>query len=191
MKCMRSLFAWMEKKVLSGNASWLNAYASFYRQTVRNEITLADITSKDKIVNVGCGSIPFTAMHLSQLTGAEVWAIDRDKEAIATAKALLNKINFKGKIHLMVADGQDPLPYDFNVAIVALQVEPKDQVIKNLFQYAAPDFRLIVREPRPFLKKMYDTASNMGAPKKKIYQGQLTFSHSLLFLNQNQKIMEF
>ncbi len=181
MKNMRSLFAWMEKKVLSGSSTWINAYASFYRQTVQREINLAGITSADNIVNIGCGSIPFTAMHLSQLTGAEVWAIDKDSEAIATAKVLLNKIDFKGKIHLMVADGQDPLPRKFNVAVIALQVEPKDLVISNLFQWGAPDFRLVIREPRPFLRNMYDSVSETYTPKACINQNQFTFKESLLF----------
>ena len=61
-------------------------YSRPYRGVVEREVKLAAIGDGDVVVNIGCGSVPFTAIYLARLTGAKIVALDKEKEAVECAR---------------------------------------------------------------------------------------------------------
>ena len=67
-------------------------YIYYYRDVIQREIELADIDSSDVILNISCGGIPFTAIHIAIKIGAQVYAIDRDRKAVERARACIEQL---------------------------------------------------------------------------------------------------
>lgn len=159
----------------------VSLYASFYREVVDNEISLAGITADDRVLNIGCGGIPFTSILIARQTGAKVWAVDRDSESVNVARSCIEKTGLGRLISVEHYNGIDPLPFDYSVAVVALQVEPKKEVLYNLMQNGKPGAKIIMRRPRPELDHQYDLLPAEPEFAALTAQKQVTFDSSVLY----------
>lgn len=159
----------------------VSLYANFYREVVNNEISLAGITSDDRVLNIGCGGIPFTSILIARQAGAKVWAVDRDSDAVNVARKCIKKTGLNRLISVEHHNGIDPLPFNFSVAIVALQVEPKKKVLDNLMQNGTLGAKIIMRRPRPELSHQYDLLPLTPRPAALTAQKQVTFDSSVLY----------
>jgi len=173
------LVSFLEKKAVSSSLL-VNLYARFYHQVVQNEISLAEITEADRVVNLGCGGIPYTSLLVARFTGAQVWAVDRDKEAVQAARRCIASLNLESRVTAINADGASELPV-FEVALVALQAEPKKDILENLLQQGRPGARLVFRRPRSDLLHQYDQLPRCPSPVAHIKQKQVTFDCSVLY----------
>lgn len=175
-----SFVAYLEKKC-SGIPFIVSLYTRPYREVVQREIDLAEITEKDVVLNIGCGSIPFTSIYVNQVTGAQVIAMDYDGEAIERASLCLKKIGLNRGVKLYQGDGSCEISFDFTVALVALQARPKEGIYRRLMERWTPSTRLIFRQPRREFYKYYDVLPALYQPQDIALQEMKTFDTSLLF----------
>jgi hypothetical protein len=68
MKIIPISVAFLEKKV-AGCRTLVSLYANYYHQVIDNEIKLASVTANDRVLNIGCGAIPFTAILTAKKRG--------------------------------------------------------------------------------------------------------------------------
>ncbi len=186
MGIIPSLFALMEKKV-STNPVVVSFYARRYHQVIRKEIELAQITDSDQILNIGCGGIPYTAIHMAKFTGARVIAIDRDQEAVEAAQNCVSSLKMQDQVTVAKADGTEKIPFSFNVAIAALQCEPKDKILENLMSAGDDGARLIFRRPREGVESQYNKLPDTITPHSMVVQNKATFDGSVLYRIENNK----
>jgi len=182
MKVVAPVVAMMEK-VIASNRALVSLYSGIYHEVVRNEIKLAGITSTDRVLNIGCGGIPFTALLIAKFTGARVWAIDSDRNAVNVARKCIAAQNMDGLISVLTLDGRDLFPYEFDVALVALQAEPKKEILDNLIAQGGSNARLIFRCPRCGVAHQYDSLPSQPLFSARIEQKQATFDYSVLYAN--------
>lgn len=182
---IQSSVAWWEK-ICSGVPLLADLYLRPYRRVLENEIKLAHIQSTDRVLNIGCGSIPFTAIYLKRLTGAQVWAMDIDQEAIEGANRYLKSIGMEGDITLYQGDGSQTIPLDFTVALVALQAHPKEGILRKL-SAVSPASRLIFRLPREKYRHHYDTLPSNYQPTALAPQKMRTFDRSILLTPKGKR----
>lgn len=180
MGVIPAFVARMEKKV-STNIYLVAYYSRQYREVILNEVSLAGINSRDLVLNIGCGGIPYTALSIASYTGARVCAIDRDEEAIRAAHRCIKSLKMGDKVTALAGDGSDNLPVKFDVAIVALQAEPKKEILENLIMQSKPGARLIFRSPRHKSLNQYDSLPVAPVPSAKINQNKTTFNYSVLY----------
>jgi len=180
MNLIPKLVSFMEKKAVV-NSLFVQVYSRWYRGVVLNEIELGQITSASRVLNIGCGGIPYTAIQIAQLTGGQVYAIDRDPEAIHSARRCVASLKLEDKITVANLDGTGHLPFNFDVALVALQSEPKKEILENLQKHAEKDARLVFRRPRHHLGYQYDLLPEKPVPVAAINQKQATFDSSVLY----------
>ena len=155
-----------------------------YSKVVKKEIYLGGLTNNDVILNIGCGSIPFTAIHLSSITGAKVIAVDRDEEAIEKASHTLEKHNLAENIEFITADASEFVPTSFTASIVALQAEPKEKILNNLLTHGDNGTRIIFRQPRDVFKTQYDYIGEAYPPTAVVSQSMKTIDQSLLYVKK-------
>ena len=160
-------------------------YSKPYRRIVANEISLAGIGFRDTVLNVGCGSIPFTAIYTALQTGAQVYAVDCDRRAVEFAKAYIRRHHKNLRINVVHGNGTDRLGINFDVAVVALQAGPKGKILEMLSQSSSQKARFVFREPSSEYSSQYDPMPSSLEPDGSIYQGMPTFRRSLLFLNSS------
>lgn len=180
MKIIPTLVAYLEKKV-AGNRTLTSLYANYYQQVIDNEIKLASITAKDRVLNIGCGAIPFTALLVARKTGARVWAVDCDKTAVKIARRCVAAQQLEHLVTVMHLDGTDSIPFDYNVALVALQAKPKKAILENLLKSGAAQARLVFRRPRREMAHQYDLLPARPLFSDFIGQDKATFDCSVLY----------
>ncbi|MDR5672367.1 SAM-dependent methyltransferase [Halalkaliarchaeum sp. AArc-CO] len=137
-------------------------YTRLYRSVVDREIELAEIDEDDVVLNVGCGAMPFTAALLAKRSGATVYALDHDQSVVREARRNLARAGVADDVEVVVGDGREvvgdgtQLPEPCSVAIVALQAEPKDDIVDRYRRTQGTPSRVVVRQPRPAFSADYD-----------------------------------
>lgn len=150
---------WMEKRISSSNFL-IRLYEKYYKKIVRNEIKLAEVKSSDKILCIGGGSIPCTALQMVNLTGAKVDVIDVDNRAVYNARNVVDKMGLNNKIYIINARGEETDISSYDVIHVALQVTPKEEVVEHIWSKARKGTRILVRMPKKNLRCFYSNISD-------------------------------
>lgn len=151
---IRSCTKWIER-ISSKSCPLVKLYSLYYHNMVREEIKLANVRSSDKVLCIGGGSIPCTAIELAKQTNAQVHVIDIDKDAVKCAKKVIAKLGLHENITVINRKGEDIDIAPYDVIHIALQVSPKEKVLKNIWEKAREGNRIIVRMPRKSLKLFY------------------------------------
>lgn len=181
MVIIQPLVAFWE--ILASRISFLSElYIYYYKDVVQREIELANINSNDIVLNIGCGGIPFTAIHIARKTKAKVCAIDRDRKAVEHARACIEQLGLSENIKVLECDGAKCIPVNFTVALVALQAEPKRVLLEKLLEKAARGGRIVFRKPSKIVEKHYDNLPKDYPIAKMVNQDMKTFDSSVLYI---------
>lgn len=126
----------------------------FYRRLVEKEAVLAGLRPGERVLLVGAGSFPFTALQLAQL-GHAVRAVDNDPRAVMDARRVVAAWNLAERIEVIQAEGVEISAADADVVWIALHVHPKKKIIKRLLDTVSESGRVIYRNPRGVLRHLY------------------------------------
>lgn len=170
------------EKICHGFLPFFSLYSKFYTGLVKKEVFLGGIGSKDVVLNIGCGAVPFTAINIVELTGAKVIAMDKDTAALEKAGYSLKRFKRGRNIELMEGDGQGDFSFDFTAAVVALHAEPKVKILENLMQKAGKGARLLFRQPKEAFKTQYGYLPESYPPDSEVKHGMKTIGKSLLYV---------
>ncbi len=169
------------EKLASRSPALTELYSLPYRTVVQREIALAGISRGETILHVGCGAVPFTAIHAVRLAGVRAVALDCDPDAVRAARACTGRLDLNQTIEVILSNAAVDVPGDFDAAIVALQAEPKEQILRNLLTAGPPDVRVVFRAPSPHFSRQYDPLPRSPAPDGVIPQEMKTFNRSILY----------
>ncbi len=172
------------EKLCSRSRLLVTLYSFPYRRVIKNEIALTEITADDRVLNIGCGAIPFTALLIAQFTGARVTAVDRDPDAARRAAACVRRQGWAHRVRVVCCDAARPpwTPADFDVALIALQAEPKAPILAHLLGGMAAT-RVAARAPSAAFQTQYDPLPQTYTLADAVAQNMKTFDRSVLFLS--------
>ena len=188
MAVIPSITAFLEKRIARSKVL-VTLYAEFYREVVEREIELAGIGEEDRVLNIGCGAIPFTAILIARLTGARVWAVDCDLAAVKTARFCVAAQGLKDLITVVHLDGRAEIPFPFDLALVALQARPKREILTNLFRCGGPGVRLVFRSARSSMAHQYDLLPRDIKYSDFVMQDKTTFDLSVLYTGRQEQAL--
>ncbi|SDZ16797.1 class I SAM-dependent methyltransferase [Tindallia californiensis] len=178
---MKKLFKSLEKTVGAFYPTFC-LYHYLYKPVVEKEVELAGITKEDTVLNIGCGAIPFTALHIVQMTGAKVIALDKDPEAVRMAQHYLKKYGLDKNIEIRVGNGSPEKLPSFTVALIALHIKDKEQMLKNLKNVGSDGGRIVFRQPVEAYREEYGGLCHLDEVHGKVFQNMKTFKQSYLFV---------
>ncbi|TCK93253.1 nicotianamine synthase-like protein [Natranaerovirga hydrolytica] len=147
------------EKIVSSNAISLALMEKYYEKEVNREINIGEITKKDRVLCIGGGPVPCTAMVIAKKTQAKVVVVDNDEASVVQARTLIQKLNLGHKIEVIEADGENVYPNTFSVIHIARQVCPKEKVISFMLNNVSKGTRILVRTPKKGLSLLYDKNS--------------------------------
>jgi predicted O-methyltransferase YrrM len=105
-----------------------------------------DLNKCKKILHIGCGAYPVTALILSQLDNVKIVTIDKSHRSIEMAKEIIKKKDLENKIFAEQADGAI-YPIDgFDTIIVSGCSTPKIPIYRNVIKNAKPYCKIIIRD---------------------------------------------
>ncbi|EEG78801.1 SAM-dependent methyltransferase [Dethiobacter alkaliphilus] len=125
----------------------IGLYGLYYNRLVEQEVAAAQISAGDRVLCIGGGPLPYTALRIHTLTGAHVTVMDNDRSAVEMASRLVEKMGLANKLSVRFSDGQGVNAADFSVVHIALQVSPREQVLENIRTTAPKGVRVLMRSP--------------------------------------------
>jgi len=140
-----SIYWYLVELMITKNNRFYRLYPNAYIESVRKEIEIANITKEDKILNIGCGPFPNTAIIISEITGAKVVAMDKNKFSTILAKKYLNDKNIKNT-EIRLGDAINYPMKDFDVILITNCATPRKKIIENVLKKSKSDCRIICRE---------------------------------------------
>ena len=113
---------------------------------VLHELQNVNITEQSKVLFIGAGSFPTTALAIAKETGAQVLGVDIDQEAVSLGKNVVEKFRFGNKVSL-TAHSICNLAFvrQTTHVIVASLVPEKQQLLKKLSDLLQKNAIVIVR----------------------------------------------
>lgn len=180
MSIIKPFVAELERR-FSDRPWFFRLYAAPYRRLVRREVRLARVGRDDTLLSIGCGALPFTAVLAHVLTGARVIAVDIDRNAAERARRLVHRMGRSGMIEVAIADASTAALPSADVALVALQASPKDEIWRNLHRsLRAGSGRAVFRLPRATLVSEYGSFTGEQAAVGRVRHRMPTFDRSVL-----------
>jgi 2-polyprenyl-3-methyl-5-hydroxy-6-metoxy-1,4-benzoquinol methylase len=120
-------------------------YLKLYEDIVTKEITLAQISQKDRILVIGSGSLPVTPTLIVRNTHAQTVSIDIDPHAVKQAIHYVNSQNLEQLLKIEYADGFTYPIEQFNVIIVLYGVKHPAEMLRNLADRIDQNTKVIYR----------------------------------------------
>jgi len=164
--------------------------SQYYRNVIKNEIDLANITNDDHILCIGGGFCPFSAILFHKITGAKVTVIDNCKECVREARHIIDRLGLGDHIRTVWQDGgnMEFSLSEFSVVHFALQVFPMDSVFPQVKKHVVPGTKLLVRRPKKTFEKMYSELSGslLNCCRHITHQKACNIGSTLLYIKQER-----
>lgn len=137
-------------KMVDWLACKVNKLAKIYDMTVGNEYRKERkkfaLSNAKRVLHIGCGSYPITAMILAEIDDISIVTIDNDTRAIKRANQVINRNNLNGKIKVEYGNGIE-YPLDkFDTIIISGCSVPKIKVFERVLNDAKSKSNIIIRE---------------------------------------------
>ncbi|MCK8825984.1 nicotianamine synthase family protein [Fuchsiella alkaliacetigena] len=144
----------------------------FYKSLVEKEIKAAGLKEGMKILHIGSGPLPMTAISLAE-QGYQVQGVDNDSQAITVASNLVKELELDDKVSFNRTEGVEVDTSVFDAIWLSLHVHPKDKVLKEIIVDLKAGQRIVYRNPRGILSLAYprlepETLTNL--PHQRIKQ---------------------
>jgi len=115
-------------------------------ETYRKEREYFNLNDSKKILHIGCGFYPITAMILAEMDGTSIVTIDKKERSVNLAKKFLIKNNLDDKIQAIVGDGTKYPLDEFDTIVISGCSEPKIDVFTHVFKNSKSKTKIIIRD---------------------------------------------
>jgi Nicotianamine synthase protein len=129
-----------------------------FDRLVRREHALLSVHPADKLLFIGSGPLPLTAMLLHLHTGASVDCLARDSGAVALSRQVLEKCGLNGSVRIL--DGTR-LEHDlsrYNAVVIGALARPRKNLLKLLRKRCPPGCQVLCRTAHGLRRLLYDAA---------------------------------
>ncbi len=109
------------------------------------EIKMAKVSSKDRVLFIGCGILPTGPMILAEETKAKIVTIDNNIKAAKLAQSYIRKKGLSDAIKIEYADGENYPVEKFDVIFIATNVWPIDSILKRMSSNMKIDARILCK----------------------------------------------
>jgi len=133
------------EKIAIKYSRFLSLYINFYNEMTIKEINLANITKDDKILHLGCGSIPATSILLARETNAKVTGIDINNKSINEAKLTISKLNLGNKPEIIHSNALNYSMNLFDVIVISQGINPNIDVLNHISKNMKSKARILYR----------------------------------------------
>jgi hypothetical protein len=154
---LKRLLCFIKDIEKTGNKNYLFGkiyHKIFYTSMINKEIKLGNISENSKVLHIGSGPFPMTAIQLIE-KNIKIDCVDNDLNAIECSKVLLKKIPNNHLVQIIHCDGKNIDYSKYDVIILSLHVTPKDIIIKNILNSVESGTAIVYRNPRSWLNKFY------------------------------------
>ncbi|MBN1861727.1 MAG: methyltransferase domain-containing protein [Candidatus Thermoplasmatota archaeon] len=135
----------------------------FHEPSVKKEIEMAQITPSDRILQIGCGAIPYSLIIISKMTQKELTGIDNQGRSIQLAQKFLQKYKH---IHVEQYAGETYDVSDYDVILISYGVGNIDAVLYNVLKNLKNTAKILFRKPVTVKSTYIDSIIKQYSKKK-------------------------
>ena len=138
------IFIFLEKIIVKF-PFFLSAYVAYYEDIVEHEIHLAEITTQDTILHIGCGSLPSTSLLICQKKGNRTIGIEKNLSSVRDAQYCVRKMHQEHLLQIIHSNALE-YPVDlFSVVFVSQGIEPRYEILSRIANTIQPGTRVLFR----------------------------------------------
>lgn len=151
----------------------------------KKEIVHAKISKKDKILFIGSGPIPRSAIMYHKYTGCEIDCFEQCKEYADISKKIIEKFGLSKKIKVYNRKGQSLGKNSYALIVIALVAEPKNKILLRIKNTASSKTKIMYKTAVDIHGLLFRTTDlklfNGFKIIKKIYsEGYITYYLTLI-----------
>lgn len=145
------------------NEMWNFPYIDNYVELTRRELSLVSLSGltlnrNSKILVIGSGPLPLSAIELNRQTGAKISQVDNSTLAIESSRILCNAVGAKSGYY--EGDGQNiHLDESYDLILIAAlagnTTRDKQKIIDNVLPHLSRNGRIILRSARDMRELLY------------------------------------
>ena len=106
-------------------------YLDMYHEMIDGELGLVSSLKDKRVLVIGSGSLPATAILFARRSEACVVGVDIDAKAVMWANKLVGRMGFdKNKLHFVVGDGLDVDLSGFDVVLLLYGIRQQKKMLK-------------------------------------------------------------
>ncbi len=131
--------------LLNRPSNVMHNYLTRFEILVANEIRLAAIAPGARILMIGSGYFPTTAVELVKQVDGFVDCVDFADEPVAVSREVIRRMGLENRIAVIHGRGeeQDVAPYD--AVLVGCLAQPKSSILANLARTASAQCAIVCR----------------------------------------------
>lgn len=167
-----------------------NIYHSlFYAPMLYGELKMAKLCQGTRIIHIGCGPLPLTALYLGR-KGFSVVAMDNDLQALERAREVVQQNSLEDRIEIAAGDGVhvDYTPY--GAVWISLHAWPQLEIIKRALETIEEGGTIICRNSRSYLKSLYSSITTQGLTPCHITKKRQLLGKETLLLKKSKKTVQ-
>jgi hypothetical protein len=137
-----------------------NVYPMYKRFNglIKNEIKLARIDKKEKVLFIGSGPFPISAILLNKLTSCAVDCYETKKKHADIARKVISCLRLEDRIRIIRRKGEYLSNDKYSVIIIALLAKPKKEIIERISRKLPGNIRVICRTSHGIRRAFYEPA---------------------------------
>jgi len=120
-----------------------------------------DLSKIEKVIVVGAGAIPYTAIFFSQKIGKPVFAIEKNALAYFACLRLLRRLRIDA-IKVVKGSGQLYCNYGHSLVIITLHTLTKQMVLERVISNDECGQIVVIRQPSTQNMRLFESASLEG-----------------------------
>lgn len=128
-----------------------------YLRRVTHEAQAVGLRPQERILCIGAGALPFTALALAQLNHAPVDAIDHQPELVTRGQQWLLQHACHQQVRLRCEEGRCVAASGYTLVHIAAQAAPQAAILSHLWPQLTVGSRILVRLPLPWLGTLYES----------------------------------
>jgi len=129
-------------------------YLQFYEELVEKEVKIAGVTLKDKVLVIGCGSIPATPILIANKTRAQIVSIDVDEKAVYNASRFIKHQHLESLIKCEQADGLSCPLGIYDVIFILYGIKQQREILTYVSKNMKENARVIYRTTDDVFEKI-------------------------------------
>lgn len=129
---------------------------SRFKTLIKNEVSLGKMSKNDRVLFIGSGPFPVSAILYNQIAGCRVDCYEKVLSRVALANSALKKLGLIDVVKTFHKSGEELTSGKYDVVIVALLAKPKKKILKKLASVLKPGTRIICRTADGVNKFFYE-----------------------------------
>lgn len=141
-----------------GDDNITHNYLARYHTLAANEAELAEMTAADRVLFIGSGPFPISAIEYARQTRARVDCVEMLTDKANTSQYVIDRLGFSHLVKVHNADGQSFPAADYSVIVVGVMAQPKQAIIDNIERNGRSNVRLLSRTTHRLRQFIYPAA---------------------------------